>query len=178
MSDINVISRMQKVIVDAASSSVSVINIGPQGPPGLNGVPASVSSYTVSGGTTGTQPTFTGNPMFNGTYVLLGQLVYFQVTVEFDNITSFGTGQYYVSLPTTSLFKFSTRNGQLTDTSSGNRYGIVGSVLADSDQLLLRYTGSNGHDEIFDYNSPIVLQTVDDFQISGWYITAAQNNNN
>ena len=170
MSDINVISRMQKIIVDAASSSVSVINIGPQGPPGF---PASVSSYTVSAGTTGTQPTFTGSPMFQGRYALLGQLVYFQVTVEFDNITSFGTGQYYVSLPTTSLFKFSTRNGQLTDTSSGNHYSIIGSALANSNQLLLRYTGSSGHDEIFDHNSPIVLETVDDFQINGWYITAA-----
>lgn len=41
MSDINVISKMQKIIVDAASSSVSVFNVGPQGPAGPG-------SYTVS----------------------------------------------------------------------------------------------------------------------------------
>jgi hypothetical protein len=37
MSDINVISKTQKIIVDAASSTASVINVGPQGPSGVNG---------------------------------------------------------------------------------------------------------------------------------------------
>lgn len=45
MSDINVVSKTQKILVDVASSSVSVINAGPQGPPGAVIVPA--------GGTTG-----------------------------------------------------------------------------------------------------------------------------
>ena len=46
MSDINVVSRTQKIIVDAASSSVSVINAGPQGPQGLNGtIPNVIKNY-------------------------------------------------------------------------------------------------------------------------------------
>jgi len=177
MSDINVISRTQKIIVDAASSSVSVINIGPQGPPGVSGISASLSSYTVGGGTATTQPTFSGSPMFTGSYLALGQLVYFQIDVEFDNITSFGTGQYYVTLPSNSAIDFTTRNGQLLDTSSGNRYGIAGHGTAGSDRIYLYYTGSSGHDEIFDHNSPVVLQIVDNFDISGWYVANSNNNN-
>lgn len=38
MSQINVVSRTQRIIVDPASSGVSVINVGPQGPGGPIGV--------------------------------------------------------------------------------------------------------------------------------------------
>lgn len=37
MTDINVVSKTQKIIVDPASSSVSVINAGPIGPGGSDG---------------------------------------------------------------------------------------------------------------------------------------------
>lgn len=37
MSEINVISRTQRIIVDPASSSVAVINVGPAGPGGPMG---------------------------------------------------------------------------------------------------------------------------------------------
>jgi len=36
MSDITVVSRTQKIIVDMSTGSVSVINAGPQGPPGFS----------------------------------------------------------------------------------------------------------------------------------------------
>lgn len=45
MSDISVVSKSQRIIIDEASTSVSVIMTGPQGPVGPNPVPA--------GGTTG-----------------------------------------------------------------------------------------------------------------------------
>jgi hypothetical protein len=171
MSDINVISRMQKIIVDAASNSVSVINIGPQGP-GFwqNGVP-----YTVSGGTTGTQPTFSGTPLFTGYKVQMGQLIYFQINVEFDNITSFGTGQYYVSIPYNTQNGFMTRGGCLHDASTNKQYSIGGHVNPGSNLMYLSYVGSNGHDDEFDHNSPVTLTTADSFHISGWYLK--QNNN-
>lgn len=44
MGDINVVQRTQRIIVDMASASASVINAGPQGPAGIS-MPA--------GGTTG-----------------------------------------------------------------------------------------------------------------------------
>jgi hypothetical protein len=43
MSEINVVSRTQRIIVDPASSSVSVINAGPQGPGGPAGAPGGVT---------------------------------------------------------------------------------------------------------------------------------------
>lgn len=171
MSDINVISRMQKIIVDAASNSVSVINIGPQGP-GLwqNGI-----TYAVSGGSSGTQPTFSGSPLFTGKYIQFGQLIYFQVNVLFTNITSFGTGQYYLTIPFQTESGFMTRNGCLHDASASKQYSIGGHVNANSNMLYLTYIGSNGHDTEFDYNSPVVLTTADSFHISGWYLKVNNN---
>lgn len=166
MSDINVISRMQKIIVDAASNSVSIINIGPQGP-GFwqNGV-----TYTVSGGASETQPTFSGAPLFSGKYIQLGQLIYFEINVLFTNITSFGTGQYYLTIPFDTESGFMTRSGCLHDASTSKQYSIAGHADSNSNTIYLSYTGSNGHDEPFDHNSPVSLTTSDSFHISGWYL--------
>jgi len=51
MSDINVISRVQKIIVDAASSSVSVVNTGPPGPRGYTGATGSTGLTGATGAT-------------------------------------------------------------------------------------------------------------------------------
>lgn len=171
MSDINVISRMQKIIVDAASNSVSVINIGPQGP----GFWQNGSSYTVLGGATITQPTFSGDPLFTGYKIELGQLIYFQINVNFSNITSFGDGQYYLTIPYNAQESFMTRSGCLHDVSNGNLYSIGGHVEAGSNLMYLSYVGSNGHDADFEYNSPVTLTTSDDFHISGWYLKEINN---
>jgi hypothetical protein len=55
MSDINVISRVQRIIVDAASSSVSVVNTGPPGPRGYTGAtgPNGPTGSTGATGATG-----------------------------------------------------------------------------------------------------------------------------
>jgi hypothetical protein len=70
---------------------------GPQGPKGDPGADGSSTvaeqTYVVGGGTSGTQPTFTGSPLFYGSYASQGDLVHFRVNVDFDNITRFGTGQ-------------------------------------------------------------------------------------
>lgn len=169
MSDVNVLSRTQRIIVDAASGTVSVINAGPQGPAGAG----AVFSYDVQGGTIGgTQPTFSGDPLFDGYYAYTGNLVYFQINVDFDNITSFGTGQYYLTLPFNTLHSFMVRNGCLTDFSSGDQYSIGGHCENNDNVITLWYTSSNGHDAAFTYNSPVGLDTTDDFHISGWYIKA------
>lgn len=131
------------------------------------------TSYTVEGGTSGTQPTFTGAPMFDGSYILQGELVHFRVNVDFDNITSFGTGQYYVTLPFESKYGLMMRDGCLHRASNGNQYAISGHVLAGSDVLQLFYTGGNGHDEAFDYNSPYTLTINDSFHIAGVFIRTA-----
>lgn len=169
MSDINVLSRTQRIIVDMASGTVSVINAGPQGPAGYAPVE---TSYTPNGGTDGTQPTFSGSPLFTGHYVQIGPLIQFQIEALFTNITSFGTGQYYMTLPFNSKYDILLRSGCLTDASGGDQYGIAGHVEAGSNVAKLYYTGSNGRDVAFTYNSPVGLDTSDDFHISGTFIKA------
>lgn len=129
--------------------------------------------YTITGGTTGPgaiQPTFTGAPMFAGSYVKNGPLVHFQVQVEMDNITSFGAGQYYIGLPFAAKYPYQIKGGCLHDASTGNQYAIGGHVAAGQTQLLLTFTNSNGQDDLFDHNSPVTLNVADNFHVAGSYI--------
>jgi hypothetical protein len=128
-------------------------------------------SFTVNGGTIdGTPPAFNGDPLFSGTYVKTGPLVHFQIQVDMDNITSFGTGQYAVTLPFPAKYGYQVREGCLHDFSTGRQYAIGGHVDAGQSTLNLFYTDTNGQDADFDHNSPITLTTDDNFHISGTYI--------
>ncbi len=129
--------------------------------------------YTVQGGTAGTQPTFTGDPLFSGHYVILGHTIYFDIQVDFDNITSFGTGQYFVTLPFASKYGKMFREGCLHDNDTGREYHIGGHVNAGSDEVQLFTTdriGNRIYDFPFEQGEPITLTTADNFHISGTYI--------
>lgn len=128
--------------------------------------------FTVAGGTTGTQPTFTGAPLFSGSYVKVGGLVHFQIQVDMDNITSFGTGQYYVDLPFAAKYAYQVREGCVHDISTSRQYPIGGHVLAGESRLYLNFVDSNGRDDAFTHNTPFVLAIADNFHISGTYIAA------
>jgi hypothetical protein len=146
---------------------------GPQGPAGEDATLGTETSFTVNGGTLGTQPTFTGAPLFSGSYVKNGPLVHFQIQVDMDNITGFGTGQYYVDLPFSPKYGYQFKNGCFHDISTGRQYAIGGHVYAGNSQMLLSFTDSNGQDADFDYNSPVTLSPADNFHIAGSYITAS-----
>ena len=131
------------------------------------------TSYTVEGGTSGTQPTFTGPPLFSASYVKNGSLVHFQIQVDMDNITNFGTGQYYLKLPFQSKYGYMFRNGCLHDISSDREYHISGHVYADSDVMELFTSdtqGNNLYDFPFTPTEPVTLNVADNFHISGEYI--------
>ena len=143
---------------------------GPAGPAGV-GTPVEVA-YTLGGGTTGSgaqQPTFNGNPMFYGSYVQLGDMVFFNVRVVMTNITNFGRGQYYVTIPFASKYSFSTSNGRVRDAGATRDYVLYGFAAAGSSTLLLTTQGS-GQQIPFDYNTPVTLAPTDVFMISGSYI--------
>lgn len=143
---------------------------GPQGETGPVGPAPSEVAYTLGGGTiSGTQPTFNGAPMFYGAYVRTGATVYFNVTVVMTNITNFGTGQYYVTLPFPSKYGYSTSAGRITDTSSGHNFSLNGYAAAGSNVLVLTYD-SGSQQVAFDHNSPVTLTPADVFVISGTYI--------
>lgn len=127
-------------------------------------------SYTVGGGTDGTQPTFDGAPLFAGSHTKTGNLVHFRVNVSMTNITNFGSGQYYVTIPFTSEYDVYVRNGQLKH-SSGDMYSISGHAVAGSDQLKLYTTASNGKEVAFTSSVPVGLNSSCDFHIFGSYFS-------
>jgi hypothetical protein len=132
------------------------------------------TSFTVVGGTAGTQPTFTGDPLFTGSYVKMSSdLVHFQAQVDMDNITSFGTGQYYVTLPFPAKYGYKFREGCLHDISTGRDYEIGGHVYAGSSTLTLTSTDTQSgavFDIPFTATAPITLAVADNFHIAGTYI--------
>lgn len=143
---------------------------GPTGATGPEGPAAAEVSYTVGGGTIGgTQPTFTGDPRFYGSYVKNGSLVYVRINVDFDNITGFGTGQYFVTVPFKAKYDTTLRSGYVVDGSKTNYWLLAGRLTAGSDQMTLWRLGTQ-KDEEFDYNSPVNLTTTDSFHIAGEYI--------
>jgi hypothetical protein len=138
----------------------------------INAVVPAETAFTVNGGTLGTQPTFDGDPLFSGTYVINGPLVHFQIEVDMDNITNFGTGQYYVDLPFPAKYSYHFRDACLHDNSGTVRqYALSGHVYAGQSQVTLWFTSTSGQDELFDYNSPALLTVNDNFHISGTYIS-------
>jgi hypothetical protein len=136
------------------------------------GTPATPSevSFTVEGGTTGTQPTFTGEPDFEGSYVRFGLMCHFRIDVDFDNILTFGTGQYYVDLPFPAKHNYMFRDACLHDVSMPRQYQLSGHVLAGESRLTLWYADAGAQDQIFDYNSPALLTVNDHFHIAGTYM--------
>jgi hypothetical protein len=149
--------------------------VSAKGEDGSDGADAELggeTSFTVNGGTLGTQPTFDGAPLFSGSYVKNGPLVHFQIQVDMDNITNFGTGQYYVDLPFPAKYSYHFRDACLHDTSGTVRqYALSGHVYAGQSQVTLWFTSTSGQDELFDHNSPALLTVNDNFHISGTYIT-------
>jgi hypothetical protein len=144
---------------------------GADGADGEDATPVTETSFTVNGGTTGTQPTFDGAPLFSGSYVKAGPMVHFQIQVDMDNITDFGTGQYYVELPFPAKYSYHFRDACLHDSSGTVRqYALSGHVYAGQSQVTLWFTSTSGQDELFDYNSPALLTANDNFHISGTYI--------
>jgi hypothetical protein len=132
------------------------------------------TQYAVEGGTLGAQPTFNGAPLFLATYVQDETgLIHFQIQVDMDNITSFGTGQYYMTLPFSAKYGYKFRDGCLHDISAGKTYHISGHVNPNSNQITLWTTdisGQNVYDFAFAQGEPITLSTADNFHIAGTYI--------
>lgn len=129
------------------------------------------TQYQPQGGTDGTQPVF--NPSaITASYNRFGNLVHFSILVDFDLITSFGTGQYYLTLPYPARVSYDFRDGCLHDFSAGTTYHISGHVFAGSNQLWLSSSdkvSSGVQDVDFTSTFPVTLTTADSFHIAGTY---------
>lgn len=125
--------------------------------------------YQPTGGTDGTQPTFSG-PAISGSYTRFGDMIHFGIDVVFTNITSFGTGQYYLTLPYNSRRNYELRDGCVHRASDGAQFHISGHVLAGSNVLWLSSgdkIASGIQDVDFTATFPFTLTTADFFHIAG-----------
>lgn len=131
------------------------------------------TEFEVVGGSLGTQPTFDGDPLFTGSYVVTGPMVHFRIDVDFSNITSFGSGQYYVDLPFPSKYNYQFASGCYHDISTGRDYPIFGHVLAGESRLFLKTIDASGNQAFnmpFTSVEPVTLNAEDNFHVSGDYI--------
>ncbi len=128
-------------------------------------------AYQPEGGTDGTQPTFSG-PAITGSFNRFGNMIHFSIQVDFDNITSFGTGQYYLTLPFEARTAYMFRDGCLHDFSAGTEYHISGHVSVNSNVMWLHFSdkvSSGVQDVAFTSTAPVTLTTADNFHIAGTY---------
>ena len=166
VTDVSVVDNVVAVAVTEADVQVSVSESSRQ---------SEDIAYTIVGGSTGTQPTFSSDPLFSGSYARTGALVHFQIQVEFDNITNFGTGQYYLDLPFTSKYNYQFASGCLHHVSNGRTYPIFGHVFAGEKRVYLESLDSQGNTTFqvdFTSTNPITLATTDNFHVSGMFITS------
>lgn len=127
--------------------------------------------YLPLGGTTGTQPTFSG-PAISGTYNRFGNMVHFSIIVEFANITNFGTGQYYLTLPYAAKTAYLFRDGCLHVSTGGAQFHISGHVGLGVNTLYLNFSdkvASGVQDVAFTSTAPVTLTTAGRFHIAGTY---------
>jgi hypothetical protein len=99
-------------------------------------------------------------------------MCHFQIDVDMDNITSFGTGQFYVDLPFIAGFNYQFADGCLHDISASRDYPIFGHVLKNEKRLYLKSIDAQGNTAFnvpFTHNVPVTLSAADNFHIAGTY---------
>jgi hypothetical protein len=138
---------------------------------------SSNGTWAIAGGTvdpdtlltTTDQPTFNGDPLFTGNWSRIGELCNFAIQVDMDNITSFGTGQYFVELPFNADDEDVFAGGHLHDDNTGDFYSILGHVFAGTNLMTLWSVASNGRQVPFTNGVPITLGAADSFTINGTF---------
>lgn len=108
----------------------------------------------------------------NGSFVRYGNVVTFDIQFEFTNVSDFGTGQYFMTLPYPSRNEVKFATGCLHQVSTGREFMIRAGVLGGSPTFKLSTTelaGSRIFDAPFTSTDPFTLTTADRFHISGTY---------
>jgi hypothetical protein len=136
----------------------------------VGGLTTEIQSYTPVW--SGTGLVFTGTPA-TGTYIKIGNFIQIQISVDFDNVSNFGTGQYSLTLPFPSKYHTDVYGGSIHDVVNQgiDHYSIKGHLESGSSVINIWDISSSGKDEPFDHNSPIVLTTADLFHMSFSYIS-------
>lgn len=138
---------------------------------------SSNGTWTIGGGTVDPaslapitqQPEFDGAPLFSGNWTRIGDICNFAIQVDMSNITEFGTGQYYMTLPFYADDETVFAGGHLHDGSGADFYSILGHVYPETNMMTLWSVASNGRQIVFTDGTPIGLDTEDTFTISGTF---------
>jgi hypothetical protein len=133
------------------------------------GLTTTINTYTPV--LSGTGLAFTGTPA-TGSYIKIGNLIQVQISVDFDNVSNFGTGQYSLTLPLPSKYHTDVYGGSVHDVVNQgvDHYSIKGHLTDGSSTFTIWNIKSSAADEPFDHNSPINLTTADLFHMSFSYI--------
>lgn len=115
---------------------------------------------------TGTGLSYTGTPA-TGTYILMGNLCHFRIKVVLTEVTNFGTGQYFTTLPFAPKDDYVFREGGLH--ANGYHYAIMGDAEEGTTDLSLWCPTSSGQDTALNHNTPRNLLTNYYFYLSGTY---------
>lgn len=109
---------------------------------------------------------YTGNPC-DIEVQRIGKMITANATIQFTNVTNFGTGQIYFDMPA----GIPTRShdlaasGFLTD--GGTTYTIFGTLSATGNKMYLYHPTSNGGSDPLTYNKPATLDTTSVINITG-----------
>ena len=135
----------------------------------VGGLTTTINAYTPVW--SGTGLAFTGTPA-TGFYIKIGNFVIVQISVDFDTVTNFGTGQYSLTLPFPSKYHTDVYGGSVHDTVNQgiDHYSIKGHLSDGSSSFTIWNIKSSAADEPFDHNSPIGLTVDDLFHMSFSYI--------
>ncbi len=135
----------------------------------VGGLTTEIKSYSPVW--SGTGLAFTGTPA-TGTYIKIGNFIQVQITVDFDNVSNFGTGQYALTLPFPSKYHTDVYGGSIHDVVNQgvDHYSIKGHLSDGNSTFTIWNIKSSAADEPFDSNSPINLTTADLFHMSFTYI--------
>ena len=135
----------------------------------VGGLTTQIQSYTPTW--SGTGLAFTGTPA-TGYYIKIGNFVQVQISVDFDNVSNFGTGQYSLTLPFPSQYHTDVYGGSVHDAVNQgvDHYSLKGHLSDGSSTFTIWNIKSSAADEPFDHNSPINLTTADLFHMSFSYI--------
>ncbi len=135
----------------------------------VGGLTTEIKSYSPVW--SGTGLVFTGTPA-TGTYIKIGNFIQVQISVDFDNVSNFGTGQYSLTLPFPSKYHTDVYGGSVHDTVNQgvDHYSLKGHLSDGTSTFTIWNIKSSAADEPFDHNSPINLTTSDLFHMSFSYI--------
>jgi hypothetical protein len=131
-----------------------------------NNLSTTVYNYPTTIQSTNNNMVYTGQPC-DIEVQRIGKMITANATITCTNITNFGTGQIYIDMPgaiPTRSHDLST-GGFLTD--GGATYTIFGTLGASANKMYLWHPTSNGASDIFDYNSPAVLDATSVLNITG-----------